>query len=91
VAFVTLVLFAISAETTNGQLGLAPDSSDEQILAAVEGWLTQTGLPTRMGPHGISEQRIDDLVAAISRQRVAGVFGDDFGEAGIRRLYTESL
>ncbi len=72
-------------------MGLAPGAADVAILDAVEAWLRRVGLKTRMGEHGITEAQIPDLMAAVSRERLAKVFGPDFGDDDIRRLYLESL
>jgi len=72
-------------------MGLPADSSDEAVLEAIESWLTRIGLATRIGQHGITEDRIPDLVAAISRERIAKVFGAGFSEEDITRLYVDAL
>jgi len=72
-------------------VGLPAEAGDAAILEAIEAWLRRVGLRTRMGEHGITEAQVADLVAAVSRERVAGVFGPGFGEEAVRRLYLESL
>ncbi|MEW6358407.1 MAG: iron-containing alcohol dehydrogenase [Planctomycetota bacterium] len=72
-------------------MGLPEGSGDEEILDCIEAWLKRIGLPTRMSGHGVTKDQIPALVAAISRPRIAKVFGDDFGEDDIKRLYIEAL
>ena len=89
-------------------MGMPGESSDAEILDAIERWLGGVGLATTIpgalarptgspaptcagGEHGIGEDLLPELVAAISRPRLAGVFGPDFGEDDIRRLYLEAM
>jgi len=66
-----------------GIVGLASD--------ATEAWLRRIGLRTRMSEHGITEAQIPDLTAAVSRERLARVFGPDFWATDARRHYLDAL
>ena len=74
-----------------GIMGMAAGSSDEAILDEIERWLGSVGLATTLGGHGITEDMIPELVSAISRPRLAAVFGPGFGEDDIHKLYLDAM
>jgi len=79
-----------------GLFGVATEGRSDQdvledLLEAADAWLGRLGLGRRLCDHGIGADKIEALTAAVSRERVRTVFGDGFGEDGIRRVYEESL
>ncbi len=72
-------------------MGIPAGSSDAEILERIDSWLKGVGLATTLGEHGITEAMIPELVSAISRPRLAAVFGPGFGEDDIRKLYLYAM
>jgi alcohol dehydrogenase class IV len=64
---------------------------EDRLVATLVDWLQRVGLPTTMAGQSITADKIPQFMAAISRTRLARVFGPDFDDADVREAYQESL
>jgi alcohol dehydrogenase class IV len=71
--------------------GLGGEELERALVSALSDWMHRVKLRTTLGEHGIAADQIPQFMQAISRTRLAAVFGPGFDEGDIREAYQESL